>query len=161
MQILIVRHGNAEVHAASDAERNLTSHGIEQARLAGECLNQLSLSFDQVWVSPYVRAQQTADQLLSAAQLQSLPRSSVDLITPDNNPTAVINHIQSSKIDRLMMISHQPLVSSLIGLLVSSNAYAGPPMSTASMALLDMDVAASGCASLQWLRHAPHYDRSE
>jgi phosphohistidine phosphatase SixA len=161
VQILIVRHGSAEVNAASDAERNLTDQGIDQARLAGECLKQQSLIFDQVWVSPYQRTQQTATQLLLAAELESTARLSVDLITPDNNPYVVAEYIQQANIDRLMIVSHQPLVSALIGVLVSSDVYAGPPMSTASMALLEMDVSAPGCASLQWLRHAPHYERSE
>lgn len=160
MQLLIMRHGQAEPYAASDADRHLTKVGIEQARSAGDCIKQLGLSFDQVWVSPYVRAQQTADHCLEHSAI-NVARQSVDAITPDSSPDKLLTIIQQSKADNLLIISHQPLVSIVTGLLVSGNIYAGPAMSPASMVLLECDLMMSGCAEQLWLRHAPTYERSE
>ena len=58
MKLWVLRHGEAEPRANSDAERRLTAHGREQvlhsaARLLGQPLQAII-------ASPYVRAQQTA-----------------------------------------------------------------------------------------------------
>ena len=59
MKLWILRHGEAEPHARSDAQRNLTEHGREQVRQAAAHL--IGQSIDTILVSPYVRAQQTAE----------------------------------------------------------------------------------------------------
>jgi phosphohistidine phosphatase len=153
MNIVIMRHGQAESQAATDFDRALTIPGIEQASAAGGCLSGLGLSFDQAWVSPYLRTQQTADQVLS--QLSVGKRLSVDLLVPETPPIDLINALAEQSCENLLLVSHQPLVSSL----VSSLAGIHVPMSTASMALLETPVAAAGCAELQWLRHAPGFER--
>ena len=153
MNIVIMRHGQAESQAATDFDRALTIQGIEQASAAGGCLSGLGLSFDQAWVSPYLRTQQTADQVL--AQLSVSKRLSVDLLVPETHPMDLINALAEQPGENLLLVSHQPLVSSL----VSSLAGIHVPMSPASMALLETPVAAAGCAELQWLRHAPGFER--
>ncbi len=166
MNILIIRHGEAHSHADSDFQRELTARGVKEVTSAGECLRSQSLRSEYeksgyVWVSPYIRAQQTADHLLSAANLTTVPREESDAITPDCSPEDVVDKIQQSKMTNLILISHQPLVSALVGLLVSSQVFSGPPMSPGSMALLETDTVLAGCCTLKWLRHAPTYNRSE
>ncbi|MEE8056978.1 MAG: phosphohistidine phosphatase SixA [Pseudomonadales bacterium] len=157
MNIVIMRHGEAEAFVSRDADRTLTDVGHQQAKLAGECLSQLGLCFDQVWVSPYIRAQQTATAVLSSfAETSS---STLELLTPDSSPALVVDKLEQSRLDSLLIVSHQPLVSTLVGLLGHADPRAGPPMSPASMALLWADVVLPGCCDLQWLRHAPIFDR--
>jgi phosphohistidine phosphatase len=153
MNIVIMRHGQAESQAATDFDRPLTMAGLKQASSAGSCLSGLGLSFDQVWVSPYLRTQQTADQVL--AQLSVGKRLSVDLLVPETRPLDLITALGEQSCDNLLLVSHQPLVSSL----VSSLAGIHVPMSPASMALLETAVVAADCAELKWLRHAPDFER--
>ena len=155
MKIVILRHGEAETYVDNDAQRQLTDHGREQARGAGLCLKNLAICFDQVWVSPYRRAQQTADGVLS--QLGSIPRETLDSLTPDGSPTALVDTLSTYRGGDLLIISHQPLVSALTGLLENADYRSGPPMSPASMALLSADTLLAGCCQLQWLRHAPTF----
>lgn len=159
MQLLIVRHGEAQPYAGSDAERSLTPRGMEQAAAAGQCLAQLQVGFDAVWVSPYRRAQQTADILLPAAAVDTRHKQTVSGITPEDAPEQVLKLLQSAGVERLMMVSHQPLVSGLAGLLLSGHTHAGPTMGTASMVYLQCDMLQPGCGELLWLRHAPSYER--
>ncbi len=156
MNIVIMRHGEAETYADSDAQRNLTDYGREQAKAAGLCLKNLSQNFEQVWVSPYNRAQQTADGVLS--QLGSISRETVDSLTPESSPTDLIDALSTYRGGDLLIVSHQPLVSALVGLLENADHRSGPPMSPASMALLSADTILAGCCQLQWLRHAPTYE---
>ncbi len=158
MNIVILRHGETETYADNDAQRNLTDYGREQANAAGICLKELALDFEQVWVSPYVRAQQTADGVLSA--LGSIPRETVDALTPDSSPVNLMDTLSTYRGGNLLIVSHQPLVSALVGLLENADHRSGPPMSPASMALLTADTLLAGCCQLQWLRHAPTFEAS-
>lgn len=59
MKVWILRHGEAEGHARTDAERNLTEHGrAEVLRSAAQLMGQ---PLSAIIASPYVRAQQTAE----------------------------------------------------------------------------------------------------
>lgn len=154
MNIIVMRHGQAETNAASDFERALTPLGVEQARAAGHCLSAQGITVDQLWVSPYLRTQQTADQL--QAQLPTGPRSSIELLVPESRPVDLINAMGEQSVGTLLLVSHQPLVSSLVGSLANSGAHVA--MAPASMALLETTVVATGCAELLWLRHAPLFE---
>ena len=68
MNIFIMRHGEAEVMANSDKARRLTAYGIKQAFTQGQWLRkQLELATpDRIIISPYVRAQETFEQVNQA-----------------------------------------------------------------------------------------------
>lgn len=158
MKIVIMRHGEAETNADSDEVRNLTDYGRVQAGLAGECLRGLSLLFDQVWVSPYLRAMQTADAVLRSYPDIPIHRETTSLLIPDVSPTQVADRIAETPDCNVLIVSHQPLVSALVGILENADPRMGPPMSPASMALLTAETILAGCCRLQWVKHAP-YDR--
>ena len=155
MNILIMRHGEAETFAPSDVERNLTENGRQQAQKAGQYIGGLSLCFDQVWVSPFIRAQQTADGVL--ASLSDFKRKTLDFLVPEISPSLVIDQLAESDFENVLIVSHQPLVSALVGMLEDADDRAGPPMSPASMVLLSTDIVLAGCCQRQWLRHAPTF----
>jgi phosphohistidine phosphatase SixA len=61
MKLYLLRHATAEDAAASDAARELTRDGREEARIAGQALVALGVKPDHILTSPLVRARQTAD----------------------------------------------------------------------------------------------------
>ena len=69
----------------------------------------------------------------------------------------MLRELDNLRADALLLVSHQPLVSALCGLLVSGDYRAGPAMHTASLAELELDMIGAGCARLVSLRHAPDY----
>ncbi|MCR8922930.1 phosphohistidine phosphatase SixA [Dasania sp. GY-MA-18] len=156
MEIVILRHGQAEGYATSDASRNLTERGKADALRAGACLAELGLQFDALWVSPYVRAQQTAQQLLTS--LPDLQIVSLDMLTPESDLKSVFDFIHRSGLQRVLLVSHQPLVSDLVAYMTEPNGY-GPAMAPASMACVENKHGLPGCGELRWLRHAPEFAR--
>lgn len=59
-QLWLLRHGDAEPRARSDAERRLTVDGETQARRAGLALARLGVEPAAIFTSPKVRAHATA-----------------------------------------------------------------------------------------------------
>jgi phosphohistidine phosphatase len=155
IRIWVLRHGEAERETRSDSERALTERGAAYAQAAGEWLAGLATSDLRVIASPYLRAQQTAKQVLRAFPEKTL--TTFDWLVPDFNPRDVVDELAKLRDRELLLVSHQPLVSALIGLLVAADYRAGPPMETASLAELSTSIIAPGCASLLSLRNAPHY----
>ncbi len=61
MKLYLLRHAAAVDVALSDAERELTREGREEARIAGAALAELGVKVSHILTSPLVRARQTAD----------------------------------------------------------------------------------------------------
>jgi phosphohistidine phosphatase len=146
VKLWILRHGEAEPRANTDAERRLTAHGREQvlhsaARLLGQPLQAII-------ASPYVRAQQTAalvhDTLGFAEPVRTVP-----WLTPDSDVQEVIAEIERLGLDQVLLVSHQPLVSTLVGMLEHGHVQQSPPMSTASLAELEGDWPLAGLMTLR------------
>lgn len=155
IRIWVLRHGQAERETQHDPDRALTERGKHDARAAGEWLVSVASADLRVLASPYRRAQQTAKKALKAFPEKSI--TTVDWLVPDFDPRAALDELATFRNRELLLVSHQPLVSALIGLLVAADYRAGPPMETASLAELTTSIIAPGCATLCSLRHAPHY----
>ena len=156
MNIIIMRHGQADAYASSDQARPLTVRGEAEALAAGRFLVKQAVVIESVWVSPYLRAQQTADQVLKS--IRATERETLGAITPESSPKKFIAQLNQSDCDNLLVVSHNPFVSSLIGLLCDGAERYGPPMSPASMAMLTAENLLPGCCELVWLRHAPLFE---
>ena len=155
MRIWVLRHGEAERQTQYDPDRALTARGTEDAKAAGVVLSKLVPPTLQIYASPYKRAQQTAQAAALALPHQHI--STVNWLTPDIDPREILHSLdQLSKTD-ILLVSHQPLVSALIGVLIDGNYHAGPPMNTASLAELELSTIGVGCAKLVSLRHAPDF----
>ena len=175
MKLFILRHGDAEVYASSDDKRQLTIQGQQNVTETARKYTKELSAVSNILVSPYVRAQQTADIVLSnlslehssqehssqehAAQGHDFSVSTVDFLTPNIQPQTVINAlftIQGQVPDHnILLVSHQPLVGYLIELFCQRkpNFMGGYSMPPASMACLQMDVIAAGCAELVFLHN--------
>lgn len=151
MKVWVLRHGEAEPHARSDDQRNLTAHGRQQVlRSAAHLLGQ---PLDAILVSPYVRAQQTAG-LVHEALGFAKPLVTVPWLTPESDPLRVIEELDGLGLDHVLLVSHQPLVGQLIGLLTKGSRQESAPMSTASLAELEGDFPLAGLMNLRNLRHS-------
>lgn len=154
LHLWVLRHGEAFARAASDAERELTERGRADAHAAGLWLAAAAERPQRVLCSPYRRAQQTA-----AAVLESLPglrAQTVDWLTPDTEPLVALKHL-SPLLGPVLIVSHQPLVGALVGLLATGEREAAPPLPTAALAELDVPLCTAGWGRLLSLRHAPDY----
>lgn len=117
MQIYIMRHGQAEMMAFSDAERNLTDIGREESELMAKYLVKQGVELNAVLVSPYVRAQQTWQSVSpffeGITNIQTLP-----CLTPSGSARKTVNELlalQAEGIKNVLLVSHLPLVGYIVG----------------------------------------------
>lgn len=141
MQVYIMRHGDAAIHAPSDAERPLTQKGKDDSVLMAQWLQNQGIKIDSVLVSPYLRAEQTR-QVVS--QHLDLPAKSEVLgqLTPGGNAAFVADHIRDIAVlgaNAILVVSHLPLVGYLVSELCP---HKEPPMfTTSTVACVEIDVA--------------------
>jgi phosphohistidine phosphatase len=143
VKLWILRHGEAEAHARTDAERNLTERGrAEVLRSAAHLIGQ---PLNAIIASPYVRAQQTARLVREALGFVPDIRT-VPWLTPEGSPEQVLAHLEAE--DNVLLVSHQPLVGNLISFLQHGHSRQPQPMYTASLAQLEGEFALAGLMSL-------------
>lgn len=148
MKIWILRHGQAQGLATSDAQRALTEKGRAEARLMATQL--VGQGIDAILASPYVRAQETAQVVQEQLQLRRGVATAAWL-TPDDDPRQVLDFLAERPQGNVLLVSHQPLVSQLISLLVEGNRAGHYPMPTAGLACIELDLPAAGLGRLQVL----------
>ncbi|USW94684.1 phosphohistidine phosphatase SixA [Pseudomonas proteolytica] len=148
MKLWVLRHGEAESHAASDAQRNLTEHGRQEVLHSAAHL--IGQPISAIIASPYVRAQQTAQLVREALGFVPEIRT-VPWLTPDANPLQVLDKLDTD--DNVLLVSHQPLVGNLISFLQHGHQRQPQPMHTASLAELEGDFPLAGLMSLNSVKN--------
>lgn len=150
MKLWVLRHGEAQPRANTDAERRLTEHGREQVLLSAARL--LGQPLQAIIASPYVRAQQTAALVREALGFTE-PVRTAPWLTPESDPRQVITELERLGLEQVLLVSHQPLVGVLVSLLEHGHRQQPAPMSTASLAQLDGEWPLAGLMTLQGLHH--------
>lgn len=121
MNIILIRHGQAESFASDDASRMLTTQGEHQAQQTAAWLLNQGYQLDALVVSPYKRAQQTAYHV---AQVFDIPITSCDQITPDNSAQAAFEWLDELLLPEsatIAVVCHMPIVASLAALLTGES----------------------------------------
>ena len=141
MQLFVMRHGQANAFGESDAQRTLTEHGEKEAVKMAKWLTQYTDNIEQIMVSPYKRAEQTAQPFILHPAI-SATVTTVNFITPEGSAKQVHDYIDgmlaNESINSILIISHMPLVSYLVDeLTVDSSA---PIFQTAAIAHINYDV---------------------
>jgi len=158
MHLLIVRHGEAELSAASDDVRNLTQRGRDATAALARALIKKSFKPTQIWASPLVRAQQTAAILQKQLAFTS-PIRECRAAIPEGDVrecTALLQHENAD--DIILLASHQPFVTQLISWLCNATLQAGsdvPTLATSAAILLHLPLVDTGCARREWTLFPP------
>lgn len=149
MKLWLLRHGQAQAEARSDAERQLTDDGRNEVRQSLERLRGCSV--EAIFVSPYVRAQQTAALVRDGLELPAV--QTVPWLTPESDPRESLVQLQRLSGREILLVSHQPFIGALGGLLVHGHRQQPLPMHTASLALLEGEELIAGLMTLTRLAH--------
>ncbi|WOX06324.1 phosphohistidine phosphatase SixA [Microbulbifer pacificus] len=152
MLLLVMRHGRAEPYSKSDETRALTDEGRDDvAAVCKERASELA-QVKTIWSSPFVRTRQTAKIVAETFEREVEIQ---ELLTGDTPVDDLLNALAEADEDifPLLLVSHQPLVGSLVnGLCGTGDEH---PMGTSSLACLSAEVWARDCADLEWLQHKP------
>ena len=148
MTLYLLRHAEAEDHAATDSARQLTPHGLAQARAVGAFCQRHHLAADLILTSPYRRAVQTAE--LFAAPFGQTPQPA-PFLASGMHPADALDELSAyDRFDSLLLVGHQPdlglLITALLGLVSEENF----PVGKASLTCLDVDRLAAGGGNLRF-----------
>ena len=151
LRVFLLRHGDAGLRSAwtgDDAERPLTTEGRKQVRLVAKRLGHLGVKPDLILTSPYARALQTAaitgkvlgleDQVAVEPALQ--PGFQVGELPPIVRARAGVTAV--------MLVGHEPDLSSLIGALCGGGRVA---LEKSGVAEVLLDHVRASCGVLVWL----------
>tara|TARA_B100000963_G_C22426145_1_gene579961 strand:- start:200 stop:682 length:483 start_codon:yes stop_codon:yes gene_type:complete len=117
--LYLVRHAHA-ADFQPDSKRPLSAKGKKQIERISSALQGKGLIEPSViWHSPYLRAIETATLLHEGLGL-SVGLETVDGITPFDDPSKIAERIDSSTED-IMVVGHEPKLSSLTSLLLSGS----------------------------------------
>ena len=157
-----MRHGEAQNpfgHSLScDSERELTPQGNFDAQLMADWLTKNNVTVAHFWVSPFIRAQQTAGIISKnikaafetltyitpagdAKQVHDYIDTFIaDQLSKSKESTAnddTDNEANNKNLQALFIVSHMPLVSYLVAELTQYQA--APIFATAAIAQIDYD----------------------
>jgi phosphohistidine phosphatase len=155
MDIYILRHAIAAepTPGQSDFDRPLTPEGKKKLQRITKACRNLDLSFDRVISSPYVRARETAEMVTAALA----PRRKLELwdsLGAEGNPREFIVELRKLRPapQSVLVVGHEPYLSSLIALLVCGSTHALITLKKAGLCKLATDsLQPARCARLEWL----------
>lgn len=170
MQLYFLRHGRAVASdrwRGAEAERPLTDAGRAEMRQVARGLKWLGVAPDAILASPYIRARETAEIAGAALGVAVTP---VEALAPgcdlDGLAAALTVAASGSGLpDSVLVVGHEPDLSTLVGLLIGEQGSARVEMKKASCARVEVAVtsistqALAGRGTLEWLLRAKQIAR--
>jgi phosphohistidine phosphatase len=119
VKIYIMRHGPAEDHARSgrDFDRKLTASGRARTELVARELAERNEEPKRIVSSPLARTLETAEVVIAALRL-NLEAESREELAPGGNALALVRELAAGGARRVMLVGHEPDVSTLAANLV-------------------------------------------
>jgi phosphohistidine phosphatase len=154
MDVYILRHGKAGPHSPGDDDsaRALTDKGRVEIEEITKWLKYREISFDVIATSPLERARETGAIVAAGLGQEQSIETWTSLASGD--PGAICRDIRDKTgISSLLLVGHEPTLSSLIGLMISGNPDAGILMAKGGLARIrdvweEADIVRG---DLQWL----------
>lgn len=138
VNLVIMRHGEAEPQYLSDSERQLTAAGQAEVSEMAQWLHHHYSAFDRIFSSPYRRTVQTAALLVQKGLSCQAVEVNTDLV-PEGNVQLVVDFLDLIYTEnpdaKILVVSHMPLVSFLVEAFTRSGQT--PIFDTAGVACID------------------------
>ncbi len=122
MNLFILRHGIAveRRRPGQDAERQLTAKGERKIGEAIAAMKAMRISFDLIFTSPYLRAEQTAR--LVAKRMGLLKKLVVsETLKPGADRHEFLRLLTKTDSENVLIVGHEPFLSHLVSTLISGN----------------------------------------
>jgi phosphohistidine phosphatase len=136
MIVFIMRHGEANTDSArADGERHLTDTGTVDANNVLNTAKQMGIKINAIASSPLARAKETAE---IAARIFGKEYTVANSLEPEGSPEGVYDDL--TKLDpskSILLISHQPLVSTLLADILGGEPKAS--FATGTLAMVKVD----------------------
>lgn len=146
MNLYLLRHGEAEPSARNDGSRQLTEAGHEEVSSVAKQFASRNLKIDCCYVSPSMRAQQTATTFLSL--IFDAPEAvTLDLLSPSKRAAPAIEFLNTCEDENILLVSHNPILSELLALLTQGNVDNLFILDTGNLACVSLEIAGLGMGS--------------
>ncbi len=157
MQLLIIRHadaGDAEDFAKTrqpDSKRPLSDKGREQMDAASRALCLLVPKINLLAASPYTRAMQTAEIVLT--RYPNAAREITDTLVPEKDPESFVRWLRAQGSREVVAaVGHEPNLSTLATWLVAGTESSRFELKKGGACLVSFDkLPAKGTGVLEWL----------
>ncbi len=148
MDLLILRHADADTEADNDDDRKLSDKGEGQARKVAKFIKGNGLEPDLILASPIRRAQKTANIVAEHLDLDcaTAPWAACGM-EPQTATHQLRDHV---KFERVLLVGHEPDLSKLAAFLLGLRDPSQIRVRKASLTLLELTALAPGAARLQW-----------
>lgn len=149
MHLYILRHAEAEATIISDHERRLTRYGHQQAASVGRFCSKQQVFPEVILTSPVVRARQTSEAVMAVLKRGELIE--VPWMACGMNPENILQELQGyKKLEQVMIVGHEPDLSSLIAMLLDIKNPAALAVSKAALVAIELQKIERGCGVLKW-----------
>lgn len=153
MIVYLLRHAIAEDTSPTgrDRDRALTEEGIAKLKRVIRVAARTGMRPERILASPYKRTRETAE--IAARVLGNDPEISYSgALTPDSSPEAAWTEIRDGGVaGSLLVVTHDPLVSALLSLLLGATRRVHD-FRKAGLAMLDLEHSgAYPAGTLRWL----------
>ena len=116
MKLYLLRHADAEGTRSTDAARELTPLGFDQAQAVGRFCVRSGIAPTLILTSPYRRARQTAD---CAGDALKVAPQAVAFLASGMEPEAGLEELHAyQQLAEVMIVGHQPDLSLLAAALL-------------------------------------------
>ena len=157
MQLLIIRHADAgDAHEFAktrqpDSKRPLSDKGRDQMDSASRALCLLVPKINLLAASPYTRAMQTAEIVLT--RYPNAAREVTDTLVPEKDPESFVRWLRAQGSREVVAaVGHEPNLSTLATWLVAGYEESRFELKKGGACLISFDkVPAKGTGVLEWL----------
>jgi phosphohistidine phosphatase len=154
LDIYIIRHADAlalgERGVTADEDRPLSERGEAQSRAVGAVLLRHGITLDKVITSPYLRARQTAEEMLRSWP-PPLPEVHVCAdLAPDGKPKKLARFLRGLGSSNIALVGHQPHLGIWTGWIIGSK-NANIDLAKAGIVHVTCDRPKKGLGILHWM----------
>lgn len=157
MDLYVLRHAIAVDHGTpgyeDDSLRPLTGKGAKKMKNIAEGMLILDVTVDVIFSSPFMRAKQTGEIVAKAFHAQK-NLVFTPLLEVGGDPEKLVEYINEHHDSdaRVMLVGHEPYLSSMISVLISGNGSIDITMKKGGLCKLKTASLHYGqCATLEWL----------
>lgn len=148
MDLLLLRHADANTEATNDDERRLSDKGEGQAKKVARFIKEHGLAPELVLTSPVLRAEQTATIVAEhiGSELITVPWAACGM-----GPETALDELRAySKFDRVLLVGHEPDFSLFAAHVLGLRDATQVRIRKASLTAVELTAFAPGAARLQW-----------
>ena len=150
MKLFLLRHGEAEPSASTPAGRQLTETGKQEVSSVARQFATERITIDACFVSPALRAQQTAATFLSHI-FEPPSSSTIEELSANQRAARLMQLLEQVDAENVLLVSHNPILSELLALLTQGNVEDMTILGTAQLACVSLDVLGLGMGTCNFI----------